>query len=179
MSTFGRANATGRSSGKLSAQDRKLIGPPPNQPWTWLPRALMQSEAWRGMSYPCRRFIDFLMIEHCNHAGLENGHLQATYYQLSSQGISRKRIASAIREAVDRGLVEVTRRGGLYGLESRRTTSRYRLTWVGTLKPACTATNEWLGFKSKTKSPSPQMGTVCTGPKQRKAEKWPKSRVPP
>ena len=167
MSKFGRANATGRSSGKLAAQDRKLLGPPPGKPWTWLPCDLMASDAWRGMSYPCRRLIDFLMIEHCNHAGRENGNLQATYEQLSRNGISRKRIAGAIREAVERGLVEVTQRGGLYGLNSNRTTSRYRLTWIGTLQPACTATNEWQRFKRKKISPRPHVGTVQVPLKQR------------
>lgn len=167
MPTFGRPDATGRSSGKLAAQDRKLIGPPPGKPWTWLPRELLDSDAWRGMSYPCRRLIDFFMIEHCNHAGLENGKLQATYDQLSRRGISRKRIAGAIREAVDRGLVVVMQRGGLYGLNSQRTTSRYRLTWIGTLHPPCTATNEWRRFKRKTISPPPHVGTVPVRSKQR------------
>jgi hypothetical protein len=168
MSKFGRNNATGRSSGKLDAQERKLMGPPPNVPWVYIPRDLLMSDAWRGMSVHCRKFIDFLMIEHCNHAGRENGKLQATYDQLSASGLARKRIASAIREAVDRGLVDVTRRGGLYGAVAHRTTSRYRLTWIGTLVPACGPTNEWQRFKRKTNSPHPPVGTVRTTNIQRK-----------
>jgi len=169
MSTFGRADATGRSSGKLTAQERKLTGPPPDEPWAWLRRDLLRSDAWRGMSHHCRKFVDFLMIEHCNHAGRENGRLQATYDQLSAAGMARKRISKAIREAEERGLVEVTQRGGLYGADQHRTTSRYRLTWIGTVVPRCNATNEWLRFKRKSISPHPHVGTVQIQSTQRKA----------
>ena len=167
MSTFGRANATGRSSGKLDAAESKRLKPPPGSSWTWLTRDLLESPAWRGMSIHCRRFIDFLMIDHCSHAGRENGRLQATYDQLARSSISRKRIAAAIQEAVERGLVEVTRRGGLYGAECRRTPSLYRLTWIGTVNPAGRATNEWQRFKPKKISPRPHVGTVRVPLKQR------------
>ena len=171
MSTFGRHNATGRSSGKLDAKERMLTGPPSGkgQAWIFLPCDLLASDAWRGMSHHCRKFIDFLMIEHCNHAGRENGNLQATYDQLATTGLARKRVAKAIREAEDRGLVEVTKRGGLYGVKAHRTTSRYRLTWIGTLQPASKATNEWQRFKRKINSPHPHVGTVQRAIKQRKA----------
>jgi hypothetical protein len=112
------------------------------------------------MSHHCRKFIDFLMIEHCDHAGRENGNLQATYGQLADAGLARKRVAKAIREAEGRGLLEVTKRGGLYGAKAHRTTSRYRLTWIGTLEPASKATNEWKRCKRKINSPHPHVGTV-------------------
>lgn len=160
MSNFGRANATGRSSGKLISAERKLLAPPAGEPWTWLSRRLLESDAWRGMSLHCRKFIDFLLVEHCTHAGRENSKLQATYDQLVRWGIPRKRIARAIREAAERGLVEVTRRGGLYGADSHRTTSLYRLTWIGSLAPSTKPTNQWRRYKRKTISPVPRAGTV-------------------
>lgn len=119
------------------------------------------------MPLHCRRFVDFLLLDHCGHAGRENGHLQATYDQLVAWGISRKYIAGAIREAVDRGLVEVTMTGGLFGLTNRRTPSRYRLTWIGTLRPSGKATNEWRRFKKKTVSREPTVGTVHPSNQQR------------
>lgn len=121
------------------------------------------------MSIHCRRFIEFLLIEHCNHAGRENGHLQATYDQLVEWGLPRKRIADAIREAVKRGLVKVTRQGGLYGVENRRTPSLYRLTWIGTLNPANKPTNEWKRFSSEKISRRPHGGTVEASKKAREA----------
>jgi len=123
--------------------------------------------AWRGASIRCRRFIDFLMVEQGNHAGRENGKLRATYDQLSKWGIPRKRIAAAIREASERGLVEVTTRGGLFGPESRRTPSRYRLTWIGTLDPSRYATNEWKRFSCKRISRDPSEDTAQTVKKHR------------
>jgi hypothetical protein len=112
------------------------------------------------MSLHCRWFIDFLLIEHCNHAGRENGRLQATYAQLVRYGIPRKKIAGAIQEAVARGLVRVTRRGGIYGLDSKRTPSRYRLTWIGTTDPATPATNDWKRVYGRKISPHPASGTA-------------------
>jgi hypothetical protein len=163
MSRFGRANRTGRSSGILSKHESRLVGPPQDgESWAFIPRALLDSAAWRGLSIHCRRFIDFLMIEHCNHAGQENGRLQATYDQLTRNGISRKRIRGAIKEAVERGLVEVTLKGGLYGIENCKTPSRYRLTWIGTLNPESHRTNEWKNYEPAKKNPQPNVGTAHT-----------------
>lgn len=145
------------------------MGPPPDVPWIFIPRDLLQSDAWRGMSHHCRKFIDFLMIEHCNHAGRENGNLQATYDQLTSAGLTRKRISGAIREAERRGLVEVMKRGGLFGVNAHRSTSRYRLTWIGTVDPPCKATNEWQRFKRKIVFPGPPVGTVQFSFRRQKA----------
>lgn len=116
---FGKADKTGRSSGKLERAERKLLGPPVGAAWVWLPAELLASDAWRGASIHCRRLLDFLWIENCNHAGRENGRLQATYNQLERFGLQRRRIKGAIEEAARRGLVEVTRKGGLYGIEAK------------------------------------------------------------
>lgn len=67
---------------------------------------------------------------------------------------------------VDAG--KVTRRGGLFGVEAHRTPSRYRLTWIGTIKPACRPTNEWKRFRQKIKSPHPHVGTEETASTQQK-----------
>ena len=168
MSTFGKPNATGRSSGKLAAKERELIGPPPNEAWAFLPRDLIASDAMRGASIHCRKLIDCLLCEHCNHAGRENGNLIATYDQLVAWGIWRKKINGAIREAVERGLLVIMKRGGRYGEESCRTASRYRITWIGTINPRSKATNEWRRFKKKVISRVPTVGTVCHAENQRK-----------
>jgi hypothetical protein len=152
MAAFGKPDRTGRSSGKLDRAERKLLGPPGGVPWVWLTRELLASDAWRTMSPHCRRFVDFLLVEHCNHAGRENGRLRATYDQLEQLGLRRKRIRAAINEAVHRGLVEVTMKGGIFGIESKRTTSRYRLTWLGCLNPQREPTNNWRHYQNGIRS---------------------------
>ena len=88
----------GRAS-KRTKQDRKLNGPPQNNPWVWLPTELLNSVAWRSMGINCFRFIFRLLIEHCNHKGLENGRLISTYKQLSEYGLTKSKIRKAIDEA--------------------------------------------------------------------------------
>ena len=91
MSGFGRPDATSRSSGRLSgSRAKKLRGPPKGESWVWLTRELVSSPAWRHRSINCVRFIDFLMAEHMNHSGFENGNLIATYDQLVAWGIAAR-----------------------------------------------------------------------------------------
>jgi len=153
MNGFGKPDRTGRSSGRLERSERQLLSP--DRPFVALPRDLIASEAWRGMSRPCLRFVSFLMVDQANNAGRENGRLQATFAQLVSAGMSRRKISAAISEAVERGLVAVERRGGLYGIDNHRTPSLYRLTWIGCLNPARPATNDWKRFR-KAVSPVPR-----------------------
>lgn len=135
MSTTGKPDRTGRSSGKFNGQDRKVFGPPQDEPWVWLPTALLYSVPWRAMRPNTRRLIDFLLIEHRNHAGLENGNLVAPYGQLETYGMTRQRIRSAIDEAEALGLVHVNRQG-------QRRATKYRLTFYADAERA-PPTNEW------------------------------------
>jgi len=164
MAEFGKPNKTGRSSGKLDRADRKLLGPPEGGSWVWFPAELLASPAWHGMTLNGRRFVEFLMIEHCNHAGRENGNLRATYCQLVAYGIRRCKIRPAIDEAEARGLVETTRRGGLFGAENKRTASTFRLTWIGCVNPRQEPTNEWRHWRPQKTSPVPPVGTVSVPP---------------
>jgi hypothetical protein len=164
VSDFGKPDKTGRSSGSLTRSERKLLAPPTGRAWIWVTHDLATSDAWRGMSRYCFRFVAFLMLEYMNHAGRENGRLQATFTQLVAFGISRRKIEPAINEAVQHGLVAVERRGGLYGADQCRTTSLYRLTWIGCVNPAREATNEWKRYKRKIISPVPHGGTESVPP---------------
>ena len=47
MPAFGKPNATGRSSGKLTGRERKIFGPPEGQPWVWQTQDLLESDAWQ------------------------------------------------------------------------------------------------------------------------------------
>ena len=135
MSTTGKPNSTRRSSGPYGPQERKIFGPPKDEPWVWLTTALLYSTAWRAMRPNTRKLIDFLLIEHRNHAGLENSNLIATYGQLEAYGLTRQRIRMAIDEAEALGLVRVNRQG-------LRRATKYRLTFIATADRA-PPTNDW------------------------------------
>ena len=88
-----------------------------------LPRALIQSEAWRSLGINARRLIDFLMIEHMRHWGKKNGLLLAPRQQLEQFGIGTRYISGAIEQAERLGLVDCRRGVG-------RSPSVYGLTWL-------------------------------------------------
>ncbi len=83
-------------------------------PWTRHSIELISSYAWKSMKINCRKLMDFLEIEHMNHAGRENGFLIATYDQLEKYGMTRRCIKESIQEAEKLGLIRVewgTRKG--------------------------------------------------------------------
>jgi len=139
---FGKPDATGRSSGTRSGNDRKLRSPPKGEAWAWMTHDMLASPSMRALSLTGRRLLDFLLIENMNHAGTENGALLATKDQLMAFGLSRRLIAPAVRELVFLGLVRVERgrltRGGV------KAPNLYRLTFYADNKGA-PATNEWKG----------------------------------
>jgi hypothetical protein len=102
---------------------------------------LLASEAWQALSTNARRFVDFLMIEHMNHAGTENGRLKATYGQLEAFGFHPSLITAAIAQAEDVGLVEC-HRGGM------RVATTYTLTWFAT-DVHTPPSNKWKRFKNQ------------------------------
>jgi hypothetical protein len=139
MARSGKPDATGRSSGKWSVKDQKIHGPPKGELWTWQTVELMQSPAWREMGINTRRLIDFLQIEHRNHAGRENGNLKATYDQLVDFGLTRSEIRGAIQEAKFLGLIKHTP-GGRWA--QTNTPSTFRLTFYAD-KDGAPPTNDW------------------------------------
>ncbi len=141
MPRFGRPNATGRSSGKRTGKEASIYRPPKGEPFVWLTRELVSSPAWRSRSINCARLIDFLMVEHMNHAGTENGNLKATYDQLAAWGLTRSEICPAIEEAGFLGLVRSMRGGRWAGTNQP---SIYRLTFLADREDN-PATNDWKG----------------------------------
>jgi hypothetical protein len=139
--TTGKPYREGRSPGNRIRQIRKWQSPPKDEPWVWLTLEILASPSWRAMSPNCRRLMDFLLIEHRNHAGMENGNLMATHEQLTEYGLSKNLIADSIREAIFLGLIKHDR-GGRWGLV--KTPSIFRLTFF-TNRYGAPATNEWKG----------------------------------
>lgn len=126
---IGKPDATGRSSGQLSGRARKMRSPPKGEPWVWMTRELLASSTIASLSKTGRRLLDFLLIEHMNHAGTENGDLIATKEQLINFGMSRRLIPEAIREVEFAGLIRVQRGVACGGVKSP---NFYRLTFLRT-----------------------------------------------
>ena len=141
MPSFGKPDATGRSSGKRAGRAGKAHRPPEGEPWVWLTRELLASAAWRARSINTARLIDFLCVEHMNHAATENGNLKATYDQLVAYGLTRSEIRAATEEAQFLGLIRFKRGGRWAGTNQPST---YRLTFKAD-RDGNPPTNEWKG----------------------------------
>ena len=62
----------------------------PNESFIQLETKLLYSPAWKSLSITARRVLDFLMVEHCEHGGHENGRLKAPYDQLGKHNGSNQ-----------------------------------------------------------------------------------------
>ena len=113
--------------------------PPAGKPWVWLTADMLSSLAWRSLSANGRRLIDFLLVEHCRHAGKKNGELLATYKQLREYGLTADCIRTAIIECEVLGLIEC-QHGGRWSKTNKPST--YRLTFYGDCNGNA-ATNDW------------------------------------
>jgi hypothetical protein len=91
------------------------------------------------MSVNCRKLIDRLLLEHCNHSGLENGRLVCTYKDFQDYGLTRNKIRPAIEEADFLGLVKHQRGERVF---AKNQPNSYRITFYGTSE-ARDPTNEW------------------------------------
>lgn len=121
--------------------------PPVGQPWVWLTRELLCSDAWRSLSINARRLIDFLVIEHMSKGGKSNGKLKAPYAHLEVFGIAPRHVAPSIREAEDLGLVDCSRGG-------RRVATTYGLAWLP-LHDGTQASNRWRTYRNPALPPMP------------------------
>lgn len=90
---------------------------------------MRQSAAWRALPDHARRVLDRLEQEHMLHAGAMNGRLYCTYRDFEAAGLPYKAIATAIRQCVALGFVEITHQG-TPSISEVRNPSRYRLTYV-------------------------------------------------
>jgi hypothetical protein len=118
----------------------KANRPPAGEPWAWLTRDLLASDAWRSQGINTRRFIDFLLLEHMSKGGGENGNLKAPRRQLEEFGIGARFISDAISDAEVLGLVHC-QRGGM------RIATTYRLGWLPH-RDGTPATDKWRNYRN-------------------------------
>ena len=125
----------------------KSNSPPKGEPWIWLTRELLASDAWRSVGMNARRFIDFLILEHMARGGKHNGQIKAPHRQLMEFGIAARFVADAIRDAENVGLVEC-HRGGL------RVATTYSLSWLPN-HDGSMATGRWRAYRNHDLAPMP------------------------
>jgi hypothetical protein len=132
-------------------QRERLNAPPIKDPWAWLTRDLLGSDAFRCLSAPAYRVLFRIMIEHMNHAGLENGRLKVTHDDFEAYGCRHRSVKKAIEELIAAGLIEVATQGRRSHGQDPGAPTDYRLTWlpVGTDTDFQPATNRWKSAKRK------------------------------
>jgi hypothetical protein len=109
---------------------RKPNAPPPDEPWVWITREMMESPAWRAMTPTARQVLDRVVIEHMSHAGTQNGELIVTYDHFAQYGLSSRRLTSAgIRIALALGFLDIAIKG-VRSFGGARRASQYALTWL-------------------------------------------------
>jgi len=131
--------------------------PPPGQPWVWLSREILESEAWRTAPINTRRVVDRLMLEHMAHAGTMNGKLVCTYDDFQKWGIGRRYLSASIANASQRGLIALTEKGRASAGENRWP-NKYALGWLP-MYDGAPALNKWKSWTPKSNSPGAPLST--------------------
>jgi hypothetical protein len=151
--------------------------------FTARPIEMQESPAFRVLSLSAHRALCRIEIEHCHHAGRENGRLPVTYMDFVAYGVSKHAVAPAIRELEALGFIEVTERGR-GGNAEYRIPNKFRLTYRPTSSAPYAETNEWRLIKTveraeelaeaarqKTK-PAPRKSTISPPEKWGETEKF-------
>ena len=102
-----------RTAGGWKSRRANFNKPPDGESWRWLTQEMLESSAWRAMSFAARKIIDRLIVEHLAHAGTENGNLISTYsdfekFEIRAAGV----LPRAIVAAETLGFIDVIKRGG-------------------------------------------------------------------
>jgi hypothetical protein len=102
---------------------------PAGEPFSWQTLEILMSPAWRAMPPTARAVVDRVQVEHCQHAGTQNGKLPVTYDDFEEFGARRRSIKFGIMAAEALGWIDITEQGCAGAGDTRRA-ARYALTWV-------------------------------------------------
>jgi hypothetical protein len=112
---------------KIKFKPSKILAVPFDMSFIPRPSVLLSSHVWRSLGIYEHRLLAALEVEHCRHAGKENGNLVLTYDQALRCGIKRNRFLSTRSRLIELKLVEMTHEGQ-YREAAQRDPCRYRLT---------------------------------------------------
>jgi hypothetical protein len=144
---------------KSNFKPSKIRDVPPGQPFIQLGVKLLESAALRSLDRYGYLMLLRLEVEHCRHAGKENGWLAVTYNQFVECGVPCRAIKATINRLVRVGLLVVERSGRGHAGDGEP--NLYRLTYLKSkfvpvagspyfLEP----TNDWEKFEAKPSGPS-------------------------
>jgi hypothetical protein len=114
---------------KLNYKPSKIMAVPHDMSFIPGPPVLLNSQVWRSLGIYELRLLTALEVEHCRHAGKENGNLVLTYDQAERAGVKRDYFRRAMNNLVGLKLVEITHKGQ-YAVQAKNDPSRYRLTYL-------------------------------------------------
>jgi hypothetical protein len=97
--------------------------------WTAKPCTLLRARVWRSLGIYERRALDALEVEHCAHAGRENGYLILTFDTALDWGIPYNAYKRTMARLCDLKLVEQTHKGRYRG-GAKLDPNLYRLTYL-------------------------------------------------
>jgi hypothetical protein len=126
-------------------QRKRLNAPPTKQPWAWFTLEILSSDAYRSLSGNAMKILNRILIEHMNHAGLENGRLPVSYDDFVKYGMRRHAIRPALNELIAAGFIRISQPGRRVHGEDQGRMAEYRLTWLPVATPADfqAASNDW------------------------------------
>jgi hypothetical protein len=109
----------------------------------WIPYTLemIESPAFRALSFQGRRVLNRLEIEHCAHGGAENGRLPCRYHDFESYGCRRKSISRALIEVEALGFIRTVTLGTRAYGDVPGKASTFRVTYLHT--PDAAPTHDW------------------------------------
>jgi hypothetical protein len=139
--------------------------------------AMLGSPAYRVLSLAGHRILACIEIEHCRHAGKDNGKLPITHENFQEFCIHDHSIGPGLREVEALGFIEITQRG-LAGNADHRRPNQFRLTYLPT--DGAGATNEWSKIETVREAKAIAMKARANKPTRRSKEKphWRKMRKP-
>jgi hypothetical protein len=126
-------------------QRKRLNAPPTKQPWAWLTLEILSSAAYRSLSGNAMKILNRILVEHMNHAGLENGRLPVSYNDFVDFGLRRDAIRPALDELIATGFIRISQPGRRVHGEDQGRMAEYRLTWLPVATPVDfqAASNDW------------------------------------
>jgi len=105
------------------------------------PREMIESPAWRALSFQARKILNRLEIEHCAHGGAENGRLPCRYVDFEQYGCRRKGISQGLIEIEALGFAKTITLGTRAYSNVPGKASTFLLTYVAT--PEGAPTHDW------------------------------------
>jgi hypothetical protein len=102
---------------------------------------MIESSAWRVLSFQGRKILNRLEIEHCAHGGAENGRLPCRYHDFEKYGCRRKSISRGLTEIEALGFAKTVTFGTRAYGDIPGKASTFVLTYLPT--PEGPPTHDW------------------------------------